>query len=96
MRSFQQIKQSFVNAFPICMNVPLKESLVITSWNFLLSKVQQRKITEPTFTCLKSTVKTLKKGVKYVQNQQEKHQIGQCHCRCYGVFIDNLEHISYF
>ena len=41
--------------------------------------------TQLVFTCSKSTVETLEKGLKYVQIRQ---------CRRFGVFIVNFEHIS--
>ena len=31
-------------------------------------------ISQPVITCLKLTIKTLEKGVEYVQSQQQKHQ----------------------
>ena len=41
-------------------------------------------------TCLNSTVETLKKGLKYVQNEQQRRR------RCSGVFIVNFEHFDAF
>ena len=49
--------------------------------------------TRLTFTCSKSTIKTLEKGVKYVKKAIKTPE--RCHWRCSAVFIVNFEHISH-
>ena len=50
-------------------------------------------ILQLTFTCSNSTIETPEKGVKYVQNQQWKHQ-NNVNWRRSRISIVNFEHIS--
>ena len=52
-------------------------------------------LTQVTFTCSKSTIKTLEKGVKYFSRLTIK-ALERRHCHRSAVFIVNFEHISHF
>ena len=80
----------------ICLRLFLQEPGCsydkLFSWNDWLTNA----LTKLTFTCSKSTIETLQKGLKYAQIRQLKHQndvieVGRRSC----VFIVKFEHVSH-
>ena len=81
---------------PICLRLFLQEPGCtydkLFTWNDWLTNA----LTKLTFTCSKSTIETLQKGLKYAQIRQLKHQndvikVGRRSC----FFIVKFEHVSH-
>ena len=87
----QNLSQFWSNLRSECQKLPFSLEMTSKTWYFAHVSYMKEEMSQLTFICSKWTIKTLERGVKFVQLTIKTPELRQLHRS--GVFIFKFEHI---